>query len=352
METVKCMSDPYVVEINPYDLNKVPYGGTILLQLPDGLKQYSGRIVECLRKIKGDLRVVVDASPTYGACDLHLDTIEALNPDLVIHIGHNMYPRKLGFVANADKAVSKTVFIPAYSSLHIGQDMLDRLARTLLGLNARKTSILATIQHVKELPKIAEYLKTRGIEPVIPEPLFPEMERGQVLGCEYSALTTVDNIVDTHILVSGGDFHYLGALLASTKPVVKVDPYTSKITADPEARDKIIRKRYYKIMKAFDADTFGIIIGSKTGQYRPWIINALRNALKSEGRKHIEFIIGSLTKDSLLNIDTPEIGAYIVTSCPRLPIDDFAEFHKPVLTPGEALMVLKRKLDRYLFPWF
>jgi 2-(3-amino-3-carboxypropyl)histidine synthase len=346
------MSDPYIVEMDASYLSRIPRGGSILLQLPDGMKQYSKKIVDCLRKIKQDARIVVDASPTYGACDLHLDNIEALDPDLVIHIGHNMYPRKLGFVDKTDEAVSRTVFIPAYSSLHLSLDVLDQLTEILLDLNAKKVSILATIQHVKELPRIAQYLKTKGVETLIPEPRFPEMEKGQVLGCEYSALIKADKTVDAHILVSGGDFHYLGALLASTKPVIKVDPYTSQVSVDLEARDRIIRKRYYKIMKAFDASTFGIIIGSKTGQYRPWIVKALREALESEGRNYVEFIIGSLTVDALLNMDTPEIDAYVVTSCPRLPIDDLDEFHKPVLTPGEALMVLKKKLDRYLFPWF
>ena len=351
MKSITCLKDPYVIELRDEHVRLIRASDILLIQLSDGLKPFAYKVMDCLRKINSDVRIVVEISSIYGACDLHLETISALNPSLIIHIGHNKYPSNLGSVLGLEKVLSKTIFIPAYSTRRIPNYTIENLAGILRDIGAKKVSIVGTIQHVKELPRTASQLVKKGIDAVIPEPRFNEMEKGQILGCDYSAISRIENLVDAHVLMSGGDFHYIGALLSSSKPVIKIDPYTGEVLYDRWARDKILRRRYYRILQAMNADSFGLIIGSKTGQYRPWLINALKNILEDRGKSYREFIIADLSKNALLNIDSTYIDAYIVTSCPRLPIDDLNDFHKPVLTPGEATMAIKQCSNEYKFPW-
>lgn len=351
MKSIVCLEDPYTIELNGEDVRKIRHSNTVLIQLSDGLKPFSHLISDCLKKINPDVRIVIEISETYGACDLHLETIAALNPSLIIHIGHNKYPNELGSIPGLSKLLKKTIFTPAYSTRKITGKSLEALLRILKEKDIRKISLVGTIQHVKELPRIAEKLIEKGISVVIPDPRFREMENGQILGCDYSALVKADNIVDAHVLVAGGKFHYIGALLSSSKPVIKIDPYTDEVLYDKRARDIILKKRYYRIFRAMNADSFGLVIGSKTGQYRPWLITALKKTMERYSKSYRELIIASLSKNALLNIDTSDIDAYIVTSCPRLPIDDLNDFHKPVLTPGEAIMAIKQSFEKYRFPW-
>jgi Diphthamide synthase subunit DPH2 len=51
------------------------------------------------------------------------------------------------------------------------------------------------------------------------------------------------------------------------------------------------------------------------------------------------------------DVDSEWFEAFVVTSCPRLPVDDLYEYEKPVLTPGEAFMALQGRLEPYMFPW-
>ncbi|MCE4606722.1 MAG: diphthamide biosynthesis enzyme Dph2 [Desulfurococcales archaeon] len=351
MEPVTCLRDPYIIGLSDEDVRRIRYSDTVLIQLSDGLKPFSYLINDCLKKIKPNIRIVIEISETYGACDLHLETIAALNPSLIIHIGHNKYPEELGSVPGLTEVLDKIIFIPAYSTRRITGESLKTVLGILQEMDASKISLTGTIQHVKELPRIADKLTKNGISVVIPEPRFHVMESGQILGCDYSALVKAENIVNAHVIVAGGEFHYNGALLSSYKPVIKIDPYTGEVLYDNRARDVILKRRYYKIFQAMDADSFGLVIGSKTGQYRPWLINALKKVLENYGKSYRELVIASLSRDALLNIDTPSIDAYIVTSCPRLPIDDLSDFHKPVLTPGEAVMAIKQSFKEYRFPW-
>lgn len=60
----------------------------VLIQLPDGIKEHGGRIVDALRDTGAELFIWTDSN--YGACDL---PVEARNVgvDLILHWGHEAW---------------------------------------------------------------------------------------------------------------------------------------------------------------------------------------------------------------------------------------------------------------------
>ncbi|MEM1921353.1 MAG: diphthamide synthesis protein, partial [Desulfurococcaceae archaeon] len=117
---------------------------------------------------------------------------------------------------------------------------------------------------------------------------------------------------------------------------------------------KVIAKRMFLVSMLRNSGfrTIGLIIGLKPGQYRPSIIEYL---IKLSEENNIEYYViqtSELNNDRLIAIDNAlSLDVYVVTSCPRLPIDDLSDFYKPVLTPGEYVMVLNRACDKYIYPW-
>ncbi len=68
----------------------------VLLQFPDGLKQYSIAIVNYLKEKNKDVEFLIWFGSCYGACDLPVG-LEKLKPkiDLIIQFGHNeLMPEK------------------------------------------------------------------------------------------------------------------------------------------------------------------------------------------------------------------------------------------------------------------
>nr|WP_272584831.1 diphthamide biosynthesis enzyme Dph2 [Sulfolobus islandicus] len=232
--------------------------------------------------------------------------------------------------------------------MDISESVLQSLENDISKYNGRKISLTATLQHVRLVSKIKSFLEDKGYDVVIGKPSNRFMFDGQILGCDYKAAEVE---ADTYVIVSGGLFHALGLGLATNKPTIKLDPYLQKSEDITNEVRKILKVRYGKILQAMDKRTWVIIQGVKVGQNRPNMIKYFYDELTKKG--YDVFIVTNkvLTRDVLRNLDRSYIDVFLVTSCPRLPIDDLYNYEKPVLTPGEAKMIINNSLEPYIFPW-
>ncbi|AWR97656.1 diphthamide biosynthesis enzyme Dph2 [Acidianus sulfidivorans JP7] len=310
----------------------------VLLQFPEGLKYFSTEIIEELENKLPNTEFIISGEPSWGACDIAEDEANILNVDLIIHFGHTpytwYYPK------------FPTVFIPTESNIELDIQVINKAKDLISKYSPKKISLSATIQHTNLLEKIKSYFSDYEVE--IGKPSNPFMKDGQILGCDYKA---IPKDVDLHVNISGGEFHAIGIGLYTGKPVINIDPYSSRAIDLTDEINKILKIRYSKILDALDAKNWVIIQGVKVGQNRPLMVKYFEKKLKEKGFK--VFIVSNkvLNIEALRNIDRSYIDAYIVTSCPRLPTDDLYNYEKPVLTPGEAKMVINNKLEPYIFPW-
>ncbi|MEB3807147.1 MAG: diphthamide biosynthesis enzyme Dph2 [Desulfurococcales archaeon] len=341
---------PYRIDFSPLDGLEGLKGSKVVLQLPDGLKQYAVCISRYISESTG-AEVYIDADSSFGSCDLHWPRLaHVLGADVIIHIGHTPYPGELASNnVEPPKGRPRIVYLAAKSKLEITRDMVEKSIQLLKGRGAKRLVLTATSQHTHLLKSLASSLEEYGFEAVIPPPIPPYFEPGQVIGCDYRLARGYEG--DAYMIVSGGVFHALGLYLSTLKPVIQLDPYRGEALDKTPQFERIYAARLYKVSKAMDAKSWGIIVGSKTGQYRPWLVDSLIRLMKESGRSYLLYVSETLNDYVLRNIDTPSTEAWVVTSCPRLPIDDFHSYEKPVLTPGEARMALQGRLEPYIFPW-
>ena len=173
----------------------------------------------------------------------------------------------------------------------------------------------------------------------------------RILGCYYQPL--VKSNVDAYVVVAGGYFHAVGLALAlgMSKPVYRADPYTGMVENVTDIARRWLAKRYWVIRQAMNAQRFGVIVGLFPGQYRPGVVDTVTKLLKRAGRDYKLLYSERLNREYLDNLSPDDYDAFIVTSCPRLAIEDLGDYWKPVLTPGEAFMAITGRLERYRFPW-
>lgn len=313
----------------------------VLLQFPEGLRIYSIPIVDELKRRFPEIEFIVSAEPSWGACDIAEDEAKLIGADLIVHFGHSPYT---WYFPKID-----TIFVRAESLLSISKDTINELINLLQKYNTKSVGLTATAQHYRNLLNLKGELEKAGYEVKLGEPSNRFMFPGQVLGCDYRAALSVS--ADVYVNISGGEFHTIGLGLAVQKPVIKVDPYTSKVEDYSEKVWKIIKIRYAKIYEALDANVWAIIQGLKVGQNRPYYVDFLKKKLEEQGKKVYVFTNKVMTRDALRNIDNGTIDTFVITSCPRIPTDDLYDYEKPVLTPGEARMIINKKLEPYIFPW-
>ncbi len=347
MEIEGCEDLPYQLDFSA--LEKVDIApSTVVVQLPPGLKQYSTIIAGCISKITGWNNIILHGDPSYGACDLSYPELAAiLGADIIVHIGHTPYPKSLSPTVEPG-GHPRIVYVPARSKTSIPEDTAARAAE-ILSPKARRVGLTSTAQHAHLLPTLASMLRKHRLETILPRGRPPYFLPGQVLGCDYTTALAAGP-VDAYIFLGGGFFHPLGLYLAARKPVVQVDPYTSTVRDVTPDAERVYKVRLYKVSQAFDARVWGVIVGLKTGQYRPMIIRRISRLIEEKGAKHHLIAFERVTLQELRDIAT-QYDAFVVTSCPRLSIDDLSDCEKPVLTPGEARMALSGRLEPYLFPW-
>lgn len=88
-------------------------------------------------------------------------------------------------------------------------------------------------------------------------------------------------------------------------------------------------KQKARITKAHAAETFGILVSTKDGQYRLKKAEELKSKIEAKGKKAYLFVGDELSPNNLLPF---KVDCWINTACPRITDD---EHNKPVLNLGE-----------------
>ncbi|MGC9071614.1 MAG: diphthamide biosynthesis enzyme Dph2 [Acidilobus sp.] len=320
--------------------------GAVVLQLPQGLKRAAVELIRCLRS--EGLEPVIDLDPSFGSCDLRLPQLrDSLGDDIVIlHAGHTPYSPELAKPMRLEGV--KVIYVPVVFTREVPEDLIAKTAEAITSRGLRKVSVLTTAQHVNQYERVVRQLKSYGINVEKAAGHPPYLLEGQVLGCDYRV---VPRSVEGYVILAGGIFHGLGLYLATLRPVIQIDPYRNEIKDLASEGERFLRIRLQKVSQAMDAIRWGVIVGLKTGQYRPWVLTALLASMRYHSREFALLASETLSQPYLRDVDNDWFQAFVVTSCPRLPIDDLYDYEKPVLTPGETFMALQRRLEPYIFPW-
>ena len=289
------------------------------VQLPEGLKRFAPALCRVLKE--NGISCIISGDPCWGACDLSLDA--AAEAGFLVHIGHTPVTEE-----------ENVLYIPYRKD--ISSAVLEKAAEALKAF--KSVSVTTTIQHAHQIDGIAGALKSLGVNTVIGcgSPRTPEP--GQVLGCTYASAQNAG--CDANLFIGTGVFHAIGVSLATKKPTYALDPYGSgdlqEVSADP-----FLRKRFVQIEKAKKANSFGILLSSKSGQAR----RDLAERLAGLHENAVVILIREISEMQLRNLG---FDAYVNTACPRLALDDQSRFPWPLLSPAEFEIVLGiRSWDDY-----
>ncbi|NOZ31077.1 MAG: diphthamide biosynthesis enzyme Dph2 [Crenarchaeota archaeon] len=337
---------PYHIDFSPL---KEVRAERVVLQLPDGLKQYAACLSGKIQDLTG-ATVFIDGDSSFGACDLHWPRLaHILRADVIVHIGHTPYPPSLAHEGVEPGGKPRIIYLQARSRHKPPRRLLDEVISKMKEEGWKSIVLTATSQHTHLLGEIRDVLVRSGVEAIIPPSQPPYFEEGQVIGCDYHLARRFD--ADAFLIVAGGVFHALGLYLSTFKPLLQLDPYRGELIDRTREFEKFYGARLYKVSQAMNAKSWGVVVGLKTGQYRPWLVDKLVKLIESRGGTYHVYVMEHVDEQRLRTIDSPIIDAWVITSCPRIPLDDLHRYEKPVLTPGEARMALQGSLEPYLFPW-
>jgi 2-(3-amino-3-carboxypropyl)histidine synthase len=305
----------------------------IVLQVPAGLIRNATELVDQIRTATG-VPVVLATRACFGACDFPSHD-EAPRAEVAVVLGHAPIPnvplpRPTYFVEMRE---------PGGDPVRLAELVRNAGVPLRLGL-------VASVQHLDLVPRLSEELRARGYDVKVGQGDRRLAYAAQALGCNYTGAEAVQAEVDAFLFLGTGRFHPVGLAFAVARPVWSLDPLQSTLEP-PIDRDALIRRRQLAVAVARGARRWGILVSTFGGQNRSPTALALQERARSRGLEAEILVFDRLDPRDL---EGRAIDAYVNTACPRIALDDSANYAKPMLTPPEFLMALgELPLEPYRF---
>ncbi|MCS6769227.1 MAG: diphthamide biosynthesis enzyme Dph2 [Candidatus Caldarchaeum sp.] len=303
---------------------KILSASRVLIQSPLGLRKV-GRSLGKLLDAEGFV-VFFSSSNCWGGCDIAYSEASSIKVDAILHLGHSRFLKN-------DK--TPTMYVECrYADETPLTNLAPRIVETIRGF--RSVGLGASVQWLDHLQTLASYLSERGISVSTAEPEMYAVHPAQVLGCDATAMKKLEGHTEAFIVV-GSVFHGLGVALLTNRPTFAADPHTQKFVNLSEFKSRILMQRYANIEAFRKAKNVGVLVSLKPGQKRLGLALRINRILRIHGRQ--SYIISS---DEITSSTVLENGfeGFVNTACPRLSIEDQAQFSKPVLLPAECLVAL------------
>ncbi|PIO08688.1 diphthamide biosynthesis enzyme Dph2 [Candidatus Pacearchaeota archaeon CG10_big_fil_rev_8_21_14_0_10_34_12] len=296
----------------------------VLVQLPEGIKQNVSEISEVFDNLK--IEVIFSGETAWGGCAIALKEAEALKADLIVHFGHAKF-------IDLPKKFPGVLYIEVKDELNL-EPLLKKSLKEIK--NFKTLGLSYSVQHRHDIPKIIKFYENKGKKIILSKKMGLVAYEGHIVGCQYRGLQAIEKQVEGFLII-GNQFHSMGAVMSVEKPVILLDVYNNSVRNMKGLREKILKQRIISIEKLRRARIVGVIIEIKLGQ-KFGSAKYIINKLKEKGKKPILITMDEMTPDKIMNFYN--VDAFIELACPRIAIDDFAKYPKPILTFKEALVAL------------
>ncbi len=295
---------------------------SVALNGPDGILP---KIQETAVKImeKFGIPAYVLADSCFGTCDMNTNGAKVLGAEILFHIGHTINSTSFG---------ENIVLVDAFDNISF-----ERIAKKCAEeFRGKAISLVTDSQHLHEVEKVKTILVESGVKVNIGRGKG-QLNDGQVFGCEFYPVIETRGGVDANLFLGQSNFHAAGVALSTNKPTYVLDPYFNEIRDVTEFAQTLQKKSILAVYKAAEAESFGIIVGLKEGQFSKTTALKFKRELESLGKKVQLFALTDITDDKLRNLKG--VDAFIQVACPRISTDN--HFHKPVLSTPQANALVK-----------
>ncbi|XP_061359814.1 uncharacterized protein LOC133303862 [Gastrolobium bilobum] len=354
----------------------------VALQFPDNLLKDSTRVVTALRKRLQSLRefdvtgsgdvtdvgLYVMADTAYGSCCVDEVGASHINADCVIHYGHTCFsptttlPAFFVFgkasicIADCVESMSKyalTISKPilvlfgleyAHSILQIRKALLESSMSCRFDLKSEAcfadvpSSVMFPSKDIKRLNGLQE--PDGGYS----NNVTSDGENGSI--CSIGGLTWKlpkgKSMEDYSLFWIGPDNSAFAnvVLTFNACEIVRYDATENRMMADFSQQRKILKRRYYLVERAKDANIVGILVGTLGVAGYLHIINQMMELITGAGKKAYTMVMGRPNPAKLANF--PECDVFVYVSCAQTALLDSKEYLAPVITPFEAMIAFNR----------
>ncbi|XVF09542.1 hypothetical protein REPUB_Repub07fG0102900 [Reevesia pubescens] len=338
----------------------------VALQFPDDLLKHSTKVVTSLRNKLGPgnkVRLFVMADTTYGSCCVDEVGASHIDAHCVIHYGRT--------------CLSPTSTLPAFCVFGKAPISISSCVEKLSSYfqtNGKPIVVLYglgyahAISHMKgaleeAMPKGKMELRFADVKCSIINPFEDLRTSNGILGCFGSCTnSSLDTATGTRYSLGGliwdlpegqrmEDYLLLWigpdnsafanvVLTFNGCEIVRYDATEDHLVTDVSQQKRILKRRYYLVERAKDANMVGILVGTLGVAGFLHMIHQMKELIMLSGKKAYTLVMGRPNPAKLANF--PECDIFIYVSCAQTALLDSKEFLAPVITPFEAMLAFSR----------
>ncbi|XP_068650154.1 uncharacterized protein [Aristolochia californica] len=356
----------------------------VALQFPDELLKDSTRVASTLRRElfsfgRENVGIYVLADTTYGSCCVDEVGASHVNADCVVHYGHTCL---------SPTSTLPALFIFGKSSIDVNvcvdhlfdlSATVDKPVMVLYGLEyayavqsikeavtVRKSSFrdMNLVVHFADVrSSVMKPLESNGSPNIQLDPYdtsaacvdllksvdtdsTPNYSKCKVNYSTASTSHTLGGLV-WNLLEGAKMEDYLLFWIGCDNPafanvlitynnceIVRYDAKKKCLLKDLSRQSKIVKRRYYLVEKAKDANIVGILVGTLGVAGYLHMIHQMKELIQAAGKKAYMLVMGRPNPAKLANF--PECDVFVYVSCAQTALLDSKEFMAPVITPFEA----------------
>lgn len=175
-----------------------------------------------------------------------------------------------------------------------------------------RVALVSTAQHLNQLDAVKEFLESKNKKC---------LKAGQILGCSQMNALKLEGDVEVFLYIGSGFFHPIGLSVKTEKPVVILNPYSDSMEElSTKEKERWLKRQKGRLAKFLEADSVGILVSTKAGQFSMEDALGLKKRLGSEGKNVFLFAGEELNPANLLPF---KVDCWVNTACPRLADDKF-----------------------------
>ena len=356
----------YEIERTVSTIRKEAYA-RIALQFPDEMLSDAPRVFEALSKdlkstsstdykeqggpikvVKTELppaqiitaKLYILADTSYGACCVDEIAAEHVNADAVVHYGR--------------ACLSPTARIPV---IHVftkqplpEQPRLIKEFEKYYKNRQQKIILMADVTYQNHLQDIMKVLQLRSfsnlfLADIIHDPSSPLPNRT----VPEETKVNVSKLSEWQLFHIAEPPQSLLLILASRVGSIRIFPTSGSDSDDygepfVASTSRALNRRYALLTSVNTVSVFGILINTLSVKNYLHIVEHVKSQVRAAGKKSYTFVVGKINAAKVANFS--EVGAWVVIGCWESSLIDSKEFWKPILTPFELDLALKKDEDR------
>jgi diphthamide biosynthesis protein 2 len=287
-----------------------------------------------------NVKLTILADTSYGSCCVDEIAAEHVDADAVVHYGR--------------ACLSPTTRLPAlhiFTSQSLDREKVMASFKDAFPDKCNKIILTADVAYAHHVKPICQGLSDQGYKGVfaaeiIHDPASPIPNRTVPKEVQEEP----EKLKDWRLFHISEPPTSLLLTLSSRLCEIRIYPTVGKTDGDSVTKSVaansslLLRRRYALVTSLATVSVWGILINTLSVKNYLHIVELVKSQIAAAGKKSYMFVVGKLNAAKLANFS--EVGGWVVIGCWESSLVDSKDFYKPVVTPFELELALRRDEER------